>query len=278
MSHIHHNPEGTVAATLTIAGSDSGGGAGIQADLKTFATLGVHGVCAIAALTAQTTRGVSAVHLPPASFLREQILCVLEDFDVRAVKIGMLADAERIECVAEALASYPDLPVVLDPVMVASSGARLLAEDAIAALRTHLLPRATVLTPNLPEAEVLLGRPLQDAAAVSDAAQELRSLGCAWVLMKGGHLLEGGQVNDRLYGPGQMQTWSQKRLDLQPHGTGCTLSAALAALLARGLPIADATREAILFVNRALTSAYRPGLGPLHVLDHAGAGRAFDAS
>jgi hydroxymethylpyrimidine/phosphomethylpyrimidine kinase len=267
MLRIHNTPQGRSASTLTIAGSDSGGGAGIQADLKTFAALGVHGVCAIAALTAQTTRGVTAVHLPPASFLHEQILCVLEDFDVRAVKIGMLADAERILCVADALAARPDLPLVLDPVMVASSGARLLEEDAIAALRTHLLPRATVLTPNLPEAEVLLGRSLPDAAAVSDAARELRSLGCAWVLMKGGHLLEGGQVNDRLYGPGQSHTWSQERLDLQPHGTGCTLSSALAALLTRGLNVVDATAGAIEFVQNGLKSAYRPGLGPLSVLN-----------
>lgn len=275
MSQIHNTPGPTVVSALSIAGSDSGGGAGIQADLKTFAALGVHGVCAIAALTAQTTRGVTAVHLPPLDFLHEQIRCALDDFDIGAVKIGMLADAERIRCVADALASRPELPLVLDPVMVASSGARLLAEDAISALREFLLPRATVLTPNLPEAEVLLGRPLADAKAVGAAALELRALGCEWVLMKGGHLHEGGEVHDRLYGLDQVHSWSQPRLDLHPHGTGCTLSSALAALLARGLSMVDATSQAIAFVQRGLKAAYRPGRGPLSVLDTSSVSRTL---
>lgn len=273
MSLIRNTLADRPPSVMTIAGSDSGGGAGIQADLKTFAALGVHGLSAVAALTAQTTRGVSAVHAPPVDFLREQILCLMADFDVRAVKIGMLADAERIRCVAECLATGPSIPVVLDPVMVASSGARLLAEDAIEALRTELLPRSTVLTPNLPEAEVLLGRPLPDASAVRTGATTLLAQGAAWVLMKGGHLQEGTRVHDRLFGRDQDYEWSQQRLDMQPHGTGCTLSSAIAALLAHGLDVPQAVGSAVDYVQRALGTSYRPGLGVLSVLDHFGAAR-----
>ncbi|SDD11416.1 bifunctional hydroxymethylpyrimidine kinase/phosphomethylpyrimidine kinase [Aquimonas voraii] len=274
MSHIHNTLLERPPSVLSIAGSDSGGGAGIQADLKTFAALGVHGLTAIAALTAQTTRGVSAVELPSLGFLHEQIRCLLEDFDVRAIKIGMLADAARIHCVADALAARPDIPVVLDPVMVASSGARLLAADAIHALKLSLLPRATVLTPNLPEAEVLVERPLADAEACAQAAAELRAAGAAWVLMKGGHLGEGDQVHDRLYGADpQVLSWSQQRLDLSPHGTGCTLSSAIAALIATGMEVPAAVGHAIGFVHQALRAAYRPGLGELAVLDHLAARR-----
>lgn len=275
MSHIHNTAATRAVSVLSIAGSDSGGGAGIQADLKTFAALGVHGLTAIAALTAQTSRGVHAVHLPPVEFLREQILCLLEDFDVRAVKIGMLADAARIRCVSDALALHPAIPVVLDPVMVASSGARLLAEEAIEALRDELLPRAHVLTPNLPEAEVLVGRALTDAEAVAAAAADLLALGPSWVLMKGGHLNEGAQVCDRLYGGSGLRVWTQPRLDLQPHGTGCTLSSAVAALLACGIDVPQAVEGAVGYVRRALSGAYRPGLGALSVLDHQGASAQY---
>lgn len=274
MSRIRNTPSNRAVSVLSIAGSDSGGGAGIQADLKTFAALGVHGLSALTALTAQTTRGVSAVHLPPVDFLREQIRCLIDDFDVRAVKIGMLADAERIHCVADALAAHPHIPLVLDPVMVASSGARLLVQEAIEALRTELLPRATVVTPNLPEAEVLLDRPLQDSSAVALAAAELLAQGADWVLMKGGHLLEGVEVHDRLFGHNEAHEWSQPRLQIQPHGTGCTLSSAIAALLARGLSVPQAVEGAVQYVQRGLKSAYRPGLGELSVLDHYHAARA----
>lgn len=274
MSDFHNTPIERPHSVLSIAGSDSGGGAGIQADLKTFAALGVHGLTAIAALTAQTTRGVSAVELPSLGFLHEQIRCLLEDFDVRAIKIGMLADASRIHCVADALAVRPDIPIVLDPVMVASSGARLLAADAIDALKRTLLPRATVITPNLPEAEVLVDRALADAEACARAAADLRAAGATWVLMKGGHLGEGSQVHDRLYGEGaQVLSWSQPRLDVSPHGTGCTLSSAIAALLAQGTDVPTAVEQAIGFVHRALRAAYRPGLGNLSVLDHMAARR-----
>lgn len=257
---------------LSIAGSDSGGGAGLQADLKTFAALGVHGLIAVAALTAQTTRGVAAVHLPPIEFLRTQIEVLLDDFDVGAIKIGMLADQERIACVAEVLAARPELPVVLDPVMVASSGARLLADEAIDSLRTLLLPRATVLTPNLAEAEVLAGRALNSADDLAQAAAELRSQGAQWVLMKGGHLAETDGVHDRLYGPDSAHHWSHPRLPLSPHGTGCSLASAIAAGLGEGLSAPEACARAVRFVELALQAATRPGTADLSVLGHFQAG------
>lgn len=259
-------------SVLSIAGSDSGGGAGLQADLKTFAALGMHGLTAVAALTAQTTRGVSAVHLPPVEFLRAQIEALFDDFDIRAVKIGMLADSARIACVADALASRPELPVVLDPVMVASSGARLLADDAIESLRGLLLPRARVLTPNLAEAEVLVGRPLDSATALAQAATELRGLGAQWVLMKGGHLKEPEGVHDRLYGPQSVHKWTHPRLPLSPHGTGCSLASAIAAGLAAGQDVVQACGRAVRFVELALQSASRPGMASLSVLGHFEAG------
>jgi hydroxymethylpyrimidine/phosphomethylpyrimidine kinase len=265
---MKQNMHDRCSTVMTVAGSDSGGGAGIQADLKTFAAFGVHGVSAIAALTAQTTRGVSAVHLPPVEFLRAQMEDLFADFDVRAVKVGMLADAERICCVAAVLRQFPRVPVVLDPVMVASSGARLLAEDAVQALRDQLVPLASVITPNLPEAEVLLGRSLDSAALLAAAAHDLRAAGAAWALMKGGHLNEGGRVVDRLYGPDTDFAFEHTRLDLSPHGTGCTLSAAIAALLADGASIVNACAGAVSYVQHALRGGYRPGRGPLSVLAH----------
>lgn len=255
-------------SVLSIAGSDSGGGAGIQADLKTFAAFGVHGLTAIAALTAQTTRGVRAVHVPPASFLRAQLEDLFADFDIRAAKIGMLADAERIRCVAEVLRQHPQVPVVLDPVMVASSGARLLASEAVEALHVELLPLATVLTPNLPEAEVLLGYRLDPEADLAAAAASLLSAGAEWVLLKGGHLDEGTHVVDRLYGKSASLTYQHPRLALSPHGTGCTLSAAIGACLAAGSSVPEACDQAIRYVHRALQHSYQPGFGDLAALGH----------
>lgn len=258
-------------SALTIAGSDSGGGAGIQADLKTFAAFGVHGLSAIAALTAQNTRGVTAVHLPPVAFLAAQLDAVFDDFRVGAAKVGMLADAERIECVGASLAAHPHIPLVLDPVMVASSGARLLADSAVQALR-ELSARAHVITPNLPEAEVMLGRALGSVQLLDSAADDLLRLGAKWVLLKGGHLDEGTSVVDRLYGDdGTRHEFRSPRLDVEGHGTGCSLAAALAASLALGRPAPQACLDATGFVARALAGAYRPGLGPLSVLDHFGA-------
>ena len=261
-----HNP--SVISALTIAGSDSGGGAGIQADLKAFAAHGVHGLSVIAALTAQHTRGVTAVHVPPLDFLRAQIDACFEDFDIRAVKLGMLANAAVIETVAEALERHRPRYLVLDPVMVATSGARLLEEDALHALRTRLLPLATVVTPNLPEAGLLLGRQIDGLSAMPAAAAELRAMGAAAVLLKGGHAADAGDVVDILADAEGEQRTAHPRLQLDAHGTGCTLASAVAANLARGLPLRQACAAATDYVHAALRGGYRPGRGEVVVLDH----------
>jgi len=256
---------------LTIAGSDSGGGAGIQADLKTFAAHGVHGLSAIAALTAQHTRGVTAVHVPPVDFLRAQIDACFGDFTIGAVKLGMLANAEAVRAVADALGAHRPPVVVLDPVMVATSGARLLDPDALDALRSRLLPLATVLTPNIPEAELLLGRPIADGAAADDAVRALHALGPRAVLLKGGHLDEGASVVDRYFDGTADTRFLHGRIAVEGHGTGCTLASAIAANLCRGLPPADACRAATDYVAEALRLGHRPGRGAVTVLDHFGA-------
>jgi hydroxymethylpyrimidine/phosphomethylpyrimidine kinase len=253
-------------SVLTIAGSDSGGGAGIQADLKTFAAHRVHGLSAIAALTAQNTRAVSAVHLPPERFLQAQLDALIDDFAVGAVKIGMLASAGIIETVAEFLRARPSLPVVLDPVMIASSGAALLQPDALQALRERLLPLASVLTPNLPEAEALLGTPLTDVAAMEQAARTLCRAG-GHVLLKGGHLA-GERLVDVYCDGRTLERIEHPRLPLEGHGTGCTLASAIAARLARGAAPRDACVGACRYVHGALRHASRPGHGPVAVLDH----------
>jgi hydroxymethylpyrimidine/phosphomethylpyrimidine kinase len=261
----------TPLCALTIAGSDSGGGAGIQADLKTFAAHGVHGLSAIAALTAQNTRGVAAVHVPPVSFLRAQIDACFEDFEIGAVKLGMLATAEVIHAVADALETHRPRFVVLDPVMVATSGARLLAEDALDAMRTRLLPLATLLTPNIPEAELLLGHPIHDGDAADRAVAVLRARGPHAILLKGGHLDEGETVVDR-YEDGSTGTrFIHDRVAVNGHGTGCTLASAIAANLCRGLALRDACAAAIDYVFAALRGGYRPGDKGIVVLDHFGA-------
>ena len=259
---------------LTIAGSDSGGGAGIQADLKTFAAHRVHGLSAIAALTAQHTRGVTAVHVPPPAFLRAQIDACFDDFVVGAVKLGMLADAVVIDVVARALADHRAVPVVVDPVMVATSGARLLDPDALDALRTRLLPLADVLTPNIPEAELLLGHPIGDGDAADRAARALLDAGARAVLLKGGHLDEGDHVVDRFRTSDTALDLVHPRIDIEGHGTGCTLASAIAAQLCLGQAPAEACRLATDYVARALRGGTRPGRGPVTVLDHFGAARA----
>lgn len=259
---------------LTIAGSDSGGGAGIQADLKTFAAHGVHGLSAIAALTAQHTRGVTAVHVPPVAFLRAQVDACFDDFDIHAVKLGMLANAEVIHAVADALEMHRPAHVVLDPVMVATSGAKLLADDALEALRARLLPLSTLLTPNIPEAEMLLGRSIGDAHAADAALAELRALGAEAVLLKGGHLDEGETVVDR-YDDGRTDAkYVHARIAVDAHGTGCTLASAIAANRCRGLALPAACEAAIDYVHRALALGHAPGRGTVVVLDHFGAGEA----
>ena len=257
---------------LTIAGSDSGGGAGIQADLKTFAAHRVHGLSAIAALTAQHTRGVTAVHVPPVEFLRAQLDACFDDFRIGAVKIGMLASAEVIECVASVLEAHRPPHMVLDPVMVATSGAKLLQDDALHALRTRLLPLASIVTPNIPEAELLLGHAIADAAAAESALVEFRDgLGAHAVLLKGGHLAGDGPMIDRFRDGDTLTRFGHDRLDLAAHGTGCTLASAIAANLCLGMPMPHACQAATDYVHRALRQGYRPGRADLVVLDHFGA-------
>jgi hydroxymethylpyrimidine/phosphomethylpyrimidine kinase len=258
-------------SALTIAGSDSGGGAGIQADLKTFAAHRVHGLSAIAALTAQHTRGVTAVDVPAVAFLRAQIDACFDDFNIGAVKLGMLATAEVIHAVADALERYRPPHIVLDPVMVATSGARLLEPDALDALRTRLLPLATLVTPNLPEAELLLGAVISDHAAMREACALLRQRGARAVLLKGGHLADSGDVVDLFAAADGILPISHPRLTLEAHGTGCTLASSVAANLCRGRTLADACRDATDYVHAALLGGYRPGQSDIVVLDHFGA-------
>ena len=263
-------------SVLAIAGSDSGGGAGIQADLKTFAAHRVHGLCAIAALTAQHTRGVTAVEVPQAAFLREQIDTCFDDFDIQAVKIGMLANADMIHAVVKALDQHCPRFIVVDPVMVATSGAQLLANSAIEVLRKRLLPMATVVTPNLPEAEFLLGRTIPDLDAMRQACDDLLDLGAGAVLLKGGHLDTGPEVVDlfaarRESGGRKHREIHHPRLKVNAHGTGCTLASALAAQLALGMPLDEACHAASAYVHRALKTGTRPGRSDVLVLDHFGA-------
>jgi hydroxymethylpyrimidine/phosphomethylpyrimidine kinase len=263
-----HHTDPRPVSVLTIAGSDSGGGAGIQADLKTFAAHGVHGLSALAALTAQHTRGVTAVHVPPVDFLDAQIDACFDDFRIGAVKLGMLASASVIGVVARAIERHRPAQVVVDPVMVATSGARLLEEDALGVMRQRLLPLATVITPNLPEAELLLGWKIGDLAAMSQAATALRALGTPAVMLKGGHLAGPGEVVDILADAEGEQRTAHPRLRLEAHGTGCTLASAIAANLARGLPLREACTGAVDYVQAALRGGYRPGHGDVRVLDH----------
>jgi hydroxymethylpyrimidine/phosphomethylpyrimidine kinase len=254
---------------LTIAGSDSGGGAGIQADLKTFAALGVYGASVITALTAQNTRGVAAIHDVPAQFVAAQIDAVLGDFAVGAVKIGMLGRAELVAAVAAGLARWQARNIVLDPVLVASSGERLLAPDAIAALKRDLIPRARLVTPNIPEAAALLGvEPASDEAQMQAQAERLLALGAKAVLLKGGHG-GGSESVDLLVDESSVTRLAAPRLSTRnTHGTGCTLSSAIAAGLAKGHDFAIAVRDAKDFVTAAIAAADRlavgHGHGPLH--------------
>ena len=254
---------------LTIAGSDSGGGAGIQADLKTFSALGVYGASVIAALTAQNTKGVTGIHDVPPDFVRAQLDAVFEDITIKAVKIGMVSRPEVIEAVAAWLEWHDARIVVLDPVMVAKSGDPLLREEAVQTLRERLLPLATLITPNLPEAGVLLGRePARDEHGMVEMAAALRALGPFAVLLKGGHL-EGGEAIDVLDDGAEPLVLSARRIETEAtHGTGDTLSSAIAALLARGLSLREAVRGAKTYLTRAIEAAGElqvgQGHGPVH--------------
>ncbi|HEY5851509.1 MAG TPA: bifunctional hydroxymethylpyrimidine kinase/phosphomethylpyrimidine kinase [Lysobacter sp.] len=260
------------SCALTIAGSDSGGGAGIQADLKTFAAHRVHGLSAIAALTAQHTRGVTAVNVPDVGFLRAQIDACFDDFTIGAVKLGMLANATVIDAVADALEHYRPAHIVLDPVMVSTSGARLLETSALDALRTRLIRLASVITPNLPEAELLIGEPIADVDEMHGAMEQLRALGARSVLLKGGHLQGEGDVVDLFAGSdGSVRAIAHPRLQLEAHGTGCTLASAVAANLCLGRSLSESCTAAADYVHRALLRGYRPGNSDILVLDHFGA-------
>ena len=270
INNIKSTP-GSLPVVLTIAGSDSGGGAGIQADLKTFMAMGCHGVSAIAALTAQNTQGVTAIHHPPVAFLRAQLDAIFDDFPVAAVKIGMLGSPAVVETVAAALRDYDAPNIVLDPVLVATTGARLSDGDALVAMNRLLMPMADVLTPNIPEAEALLGRGIGDGTSALAAAAELLLRVRGGVLLKGGHL-PGDTLTD-LYVERDVEPrrWDHARLSIEGHGTGCTLASAIASGLALGLDRAGAVDRAIAFLQEALAAAYRPGRGGLYVPDVAAA-------
>jgi hydroxymethylpyrimidine/phosphomethylpyrimidine kinase len=241
-----------LARALTIAGSDSGGGAGIQADLKTFMALSVHGMSAVTALTAQNTIGVQGVFEVPPSFVREQIVSVVGDIGVDAAKTGMLSSAEIVEAVADAVRDLSIDNLVCDPVFVSKHGDPLLQPSAVEAMRTRLIPLATIVTPNIPEAEGLLGRKLSTTEPDEEAARELTKLGCRWVYLKGGHLA-GEMATDLLCDGSDVIHLEARRIDTKhTHGTGCTLSAALAACLAKGLDVPDAAQQAKKFVTRAI--------------------------
>jgi hydroxymethylpyrimidine/phosphomethylpyrimidine kinase len=245
---------------LTIAGSDSGGGAGIQADLKTFQRFGVFGTSAITAITAQNTRGVSRWEPVSVDLVRAQIESVCEDLPPSAFKTGMLATAAITSAVAAAIEAHSLANYVLDPVMVATSGDVLVERDAIDAIRTQLMPKAFLVTPNVPEAEILIGEKITDEDGMARAAEKIASeLGAQAVLLKGAHLSTGNRVIDVLF-DGDIRTFRGQRIETtSTHGTGCTLSAAITARLAKGESLHAAVRRSIQFVQNAIATA--PGLG-----------------
>jgi hydroxymethylpyrimidine/phosphomethylpyrimidine kinase len=247
---------------LTIAGSDSGGGAGIQADLKTFAALGVHGTCAITAVTAQNTLGVSDYVELPLAIIRAQIDDVVSDLRPLAAKTGMLSSPEIIQLVARAAEEHGLRNLVVDPVMVAKGGHRLLRDDAVEALRDRLVPLALVITPNLAEAEVLLGRDIRSRDEMARAARELRALGCRAVVLKGGHAEEPDRADDALFDGRELVWLSGERVPTRnTHGSGCAFSAAIAAELAKGLDLRQAAEEAKRFITGAIRDSLEVGGG-----------------
>jgi hydroxymethylpyrimidine/phosphomethylpyrimidine kinase len=259
----------TTPVALTIAGSDSSGGAGLQADLKTFAALGVYGASVITALTAQNTRGVSGIHQVPAEFVTAQIDAVFSDLAVAAVKIGMVAQPASIDAIVAGLERWSPKHVVLDPVMVATSGDRLLAPEAVDALRTKLIPRASVITPNLPEAAALLDEPLAASeAAIENQGKRLLAMGCPAVLIKGGHGQGAESIDYLIDVNGTIALAVPRTATKNTHGTGCSLSSAIAAGLAKGESLEAAVRNAKAWVSAAIAAADRfsvgHGHGPIH--------------
>jgi hydroxymethylpyrimidine/phosphomethylpyrimidine kinase len=269
-----HDKSRTTAAgmtpiALTIAGSDSGGGAGIQADLKTFSALGVYGASVVTALTAQNTKGVTAIHDVPAEFVTAQMDAVFSDLDVGAVKIGMVSQRAVIEAIAAGLERWRQRKVVLDPVMIAASGDKLLADDAIEVLKRALIPRALVVTPNLPEAAALLDAPIaRNETEMREQGERLLALGPQAVLIKGGHG-SGPESVDLLIEPHAFARLAADRIPTQnTHGTGCTLSSAIAAGLAKGLALSEAVGAAKRYVTDALVAADRIKIGSGHGPTH----------
>jgi hydroxymethylpyrimidine/phosphomethylpyrimidine kinase len=250
---------------LTIAGSDSGGGAGIQADLKTFAAHGVYGASVITAITAQNTCGVSEIHDVPAEFITAQLDAVMNDIGADAAKTGVLSSVAIIEAVAAGMSRHRIERVVVDPVMVATSGDRLLRQDAVESIRSLLLPLALVATPNIPEAEVLTGREIDTEADMAEAARMIGAMGACYVLLKGGHL--DGDPVDIVYDGRSIERLAMPRVSTRhTHGTGCTFSAAITARLAAGFPVPAAIAGAKQYVYEALIHAYEVGAGqsPVH--------------
>lgn len=254
---------------LVVAGSDSGGGAGIQADIRAITALGGHPLTAVTALTAQDSRGVHAVQPTDPEVLREQLRVLLEDYPVAAIKTGMLADTTVLDIVLEALARVPGLPLVVDPVMVATTGARLLAPEAIVRLREALWPRATVITPNWPEALVLADLPADVRIRPRDLLDRLRERYGVPVLLKGGHAeTAGDRLTDWLdTGSGPVRRFHSRRLPIRPHGTGCSLASAIVAGLAAGLPLESAVATALKALRQALAHGQTLGQGGLTVPD-----------
>jgi len=259
----------TTPIALTIAGSDSSGGAGIQADLKTFAAFGVYGASVITALTAQNTCGVAGIHHVPADFVTAQMDAVFSDLDVNAVKIGMVSQPATIAAIATALERWSPKHVVLDPVMVATSGDRLLDQGAVEGLRTGLIPRASLITPNLPEAAALLDEPLAvSRAAIESQGQRLLAMGCRMVLIKGGHGQGAESIDYLIGGEGVLVLAAPRVATKNTHGTGCSLSSAIAAGLAKGEELETAVRHAKTWISAAIAAADRldvgRGHGPIH--------------
>jgi hydroxymethylpyrimidine/phosphomethylpyrimidine kinase len=255
----------TIPIALTIAGSDSSGGAGIQADLKTFAAFGVYGASVITALTAQNTQGVTGIHHVPADFVAAQVDAVFGDLDVKAVKIGMVSERAVIDAIVTGLGRWSPKHVVLDPVMVATSGDRLLAQDAIEALRTNLIRCADIITPNLPEAAALLDEPIASSeAAIEGQGRRLLTLGCGAVLIKGGHG-QGTESIDYLIRNAAVVALPAPRIATKnTHGTGCSLSSAIAAGLAKGVDLETAVRSAKAWVTAAIAAADQLDVGHGH--------------
>ena len=261
--------DGKIPIAMTIAGSDSGGGAGIQADLKTFSALGVYGASVITALTAQNTQGVTGIHDTPPDFITAQIDAVFDDLDVAAVKIGMVSRPAAIAAIVDGLKRWAPAHVVLDPVMVATSGDRLLAPDAIDLLRTRLIPLAQIITPNLPEAAALLELPIATTEAeIEGQGQKLLAFGCPAVLIKGGHGEGAESVDYLVTASSQLRLAAPRTKTKNTHGTGCSLSSAIAAGLAKGYSLEAAVRGAKAYVSAAIAAADRlhvgKGHGPIH--------------